>query len=96
MNTKEYMPWFEQQRLIKERMRQPIERDGILWISTVVAAEQLNLKPNLLRVLGAKYPGASEIVVTGQGVRFIRLPRGRGDLRPPLYWDLESLKRIYG
>jgi hypothetical protein len=92
----QYMPWTEQARFIRDRMRKPIEVDGKQWFPTVTAAAQIGIEPKTLQVLARLYPARDKIVIAENGARFIRIPRERSDQRPPLYWDIDSLRGIYG
>lgn len=77
-------------RIIRERMRQPIEVDGAIYHPTTTAADLLGVHPNTLRVAAQYTPGDNVVLTAANGLRFVRVPRHRGDTRPPLYWNLEA------
>lgn len=91
-----FLPWPEQAALYRLRMQQPITYDGEVQVPTVTAATELSINPHRLHMLAKQYPVKNAVVVTEKGARFIRVPRDRTDLRAPVYWDLKSLRGIYG
>lgn len=95
MNDKLYMPWAAQARLIKARMQKPLNWNGETFTPTITAAKELGIRPHVLHLLARQHPARNEVIATANGVRFIRASRDRTDLRPPLYWDLESLRKAY-
>jgi hypothetical protein len=95
MRTEQYMPWPEQARIIKERIRQPIQVEGETFIPSVAAARELGIRALRLHVLSREDMTCNTVVTLSNGARFIRVPLHRGNLRPPIYWNVESLRGIF-
>lgn len=87
-----YMPHDIQSRLIRERYRQPIEREGVILHPTVTAAKAIGRSTNYLLLPSQKYAGLDCLITMDNGWQFYRLTRHKGDRRYLVYWNLESIR----
>lgn len=77
-------------QIIRDRYALPIQVDGATYYPTRTAAAQLGITRWWLTVSAKDVAGDNVVLTASNGLRFIRVPRHRGDSRPPLYWNWEA------
>jgi len=85
--------WQELAAVARARLAEPRVVNGEVFRSTRDAAEHSGYSMVRLQFWVRNVPGESVVLTTPNGIRFVRIPRGIDDRRPPIYFDLSSLPR---
>lgn len=90
--------WSERDRLIIERHRAflaaPRDFGGQVWHSMSAVMAETGLTRSKLTRLVQTTRGANCVLLAPCGIRFVRLPRHDGDERAPVYFDVESVRKM--
>lgn len=90
-----FPPWQELARRAKERLRQPQVINGETFICAADLERAVGIDRCTVRNLVRLAPGENMVLTAPCGIRFIRVPRHRGDERPPMYFDEGSVKAYW-
>lgn len=85
--------WRETARRHVDRIHESVIVDGQEFIAAPLAAQQVGISANRIRVCCAAAPGENVVLTGLGGIKFVRLPRHPGDQRAPVYVLVSSIKK---